>query len=79
MAAISGMMLCPTAAQAHGEQLMVLPISGVLAFIAASIIVIRAHATRFAKLLTLILGFPVLTLLTWSAVATTLDPSPEAV
>jgi hypothetical protein len=70
-------LLFPGAAQAHGEQIMAFPLSGFLAFLVIIPILLRVRARPAVKVVTILLGFPVLVFLTWLVVIWLLNPTPS--
>jgi hypothetical protein len=71
-------LLCPVPAQAHGEQVVAFPLSGLLAFLAMIPIALRVRARVKAKILAMVLCFPVFVFLTWWIVARFLNPAPAS-
>lgn len=71
-------LLCPVSVQAHGEQVLAFPLSGFLAFLAVIPIALRVRAKLKAKVLAMLLCFPVFVFLSWWIVAGFLNPTPAS-
>jgi hypothetical protein len=65
----------PVALQAHGEQIMAFPLSGILALIVAAPIVLLVQSRLVVKVLAIFVGLPLVVFLTWAVVIWWLNPT----